>query len=418
MKKTILLVCFAITCLNIKAQKADVKTKEIKATFEQPEFLKNIKTYSYTIQDDGTYWNYTPTAQNPTLASNTDGINLSGLERVKDSADLQIVVGFSGNQLKTSPALYVLQGTYHIMVLNKDNKLLLTIEESVEKNVNAGDNRYSITNRDSRNITKALIVTEHVEKLLKEYEHLFSGTADLKVPFGLFKKTKGGIAESFNETSKPLIDSIISNSNNIENIDKAITYWTEQLEVDFGKKVKDKIKNRVIYANLTSANLLKKDLDAALTNFELVKENTGFFDTWTSSYKTIFNRFESFKAIGNPDKLTTIKLTPTSTYLITLPAGKYTYKSREAIDYHKIEIENFVPNVKSGIASLDSKVKPKIYVYENETKKIRHFGDGNNTIVTNEGEEIVFKLHKGEYKACTKQDDGTYKIYNRNTIIK
>ena len=417
MKKLLLLACVAFASLTATAQKADVKAQDITATFEQPEILKNTKTYSYTIQDDGKYWNYTATKTRPTIASNTEGINLSGLERVTENADLQVIVGFSGNQLKSSPGLIVLQGTYNILVLNKENKLLLNIKETVEKNVSAAKNEYSIVNRDTRNITKALIVTEHVQDLLKEYEHLFSGSADLKVPFGLFKKTKDGAAESFNTSSKPLIDAIVANSNDTEALDKAIAFWTAQLDVDFGKKVKDKVKNRVIYANLTSASLLKKDINAAKTYFELVKENTGFFDTWTSNYKTIFSRFESSNSLENPDNLVTVAVTPNSAYLITLPAGKYTYKSKDPIIFSKIEIQNFVPNVKSGIASLDSKVKPEIYIYENDVKTLRYFGDGNNTIITNDGEEIIFKVYKGEYKPCVKQADGTYKMYNSNIVI-
>ncbi|QCE41280.1 hypothetical protein [Psychroserpens sp. NJDZ02] len=413
MKKTILIACAVLVGLIMNAQKADVKTHDIKVTFEQPEILKGTKTYSYTIQDDGKYWNYTPTEANPTIASNTEGINLSGLARVEDNADLQIIVGFLGNQLSKSPGLLVLQGSYHIIVLNKDNKILLTIDDTVTNNVSAADSQY--TNK-SKNAIKALIVTDYVEKLLKEYEHLFSGSADLKIPFGIFKKTKGGAAESFNTSSQPLIDSIVDNSSDIATIDKAIALWTAQLDVDFGKKVKDKIKNRVIYANLTSANLLKKDVDAAKSYFELVKENTGFFDTWTSSYKPAFNRFESSNILEN-DSLITLNITPKSTYLITIPAGQYTYKSKDPISYSKIEIQNFVPNIKSGMASLDSKVKPEIYIYENDVKTLRHFGDGNNTILTENGEEIIFKVYKGEYKPCLKQEDGTYKIYNSNTVI-
>ncbi|WP_157814069.1 hypothetical protein [Olleya sp. Bg11-27] len=419
MKKTILIVCVALTGLIMNAQKADVKTHDIKVTFEQPEILKDTKTYSYTIQDDGKYWNYTPTDSNPTIASNTEGVNLSGLERVEDNADLQVIVGFLGNQLSKSPGLLVLHGSYHIIVLNKDNKILLTIDDTVTNNVSAADSRY--TNK-SKNAIKALIVTDYVEKLLKEYEHLFSGSADLKIPFGTFKKTKGGPAESFNTSSQPLIDSIIDNSNDIATIDKAIALWTTQLDVDFGKKVKDKIKNRVIYANLTSASLLKKDLEAAKTYLEIVKKNTGFFDTWTSNYKPILNRFESSKSLQSSDSLQTLNLrtlnlTPKSAYLITIPAGQYTYKSKDPISYSKIEIQNFVPNIKSGMASLDSKVKPEIYIYENGVKTLRHFGDGNNTIITENGEEIIFKVYKGEYKPCVKQEDGTYKIYNSNIII-
>lgn len=403
--------------ISLNAQKADVDSQIVTATFNQPDFLKNSKTFSYTIQDDGTYWNYTQTEEFPTITSNIEGLKLSGLQQVNEKADLQIIVGFLGNQLKTGQAILILQGTYHIMVLDKNNKLLLTIDDTVEKQVIANPEKYSMENRDSRNITKAKIVTEHVENLLKEYEHLFSGSAELKMPFGLFKKTNDGAGERFNNKSQPLIDAIIANSNDSENLDKAIAYWKEQLNVDFGKKLKDKFKNKVIYANLTSASLLKKDLEAAKKYFELTKDNASFFDTWTSDYKSIFMRFESSKTLENPEKFPAINVTPNCAYLITVPAGTYTYKDKEPIVFSKIEIQNFVPNIQSGMVSLDSKLKPEIYIYENDVQTLRHFGDGNNVITTNNGIEIIFKAYKGEYKACTKQDDGTYKIYNSNVVI-
>lgn len=414
MKKTILIVCVALTGLIMNAQKADVKTHDIKATFEQPEILKNTKTYSYTIQDDGKYWNYTPTEENPTIASNTDGINLSGLELVTENPDLQVIVGFLGGRLTNNQGLIGLQGTYSIIVLNKDNKQLLAIDDTITYNVVASDSKYANKNNF---VLKALIVTSYVEKLLKEYEHLFSGSTDLKIPFGVFKKTKGGVAENFNKTSQPLIDAILDNTNDTASLEKAIAFWKAQLDVDFGKKVKDKMKNKVIYANLTSASLLLKDLEAANTYLELVKKNTGFFDLWTANYSPIFSRFESLQSLEKADKLRTVNVTPNSLYFITIPTGQYTYKSKDPINYSKIEIQNFVPNIKSGMASLDSKVKPEIYIYENGVKTLRHFGDGNNTIITENGEEIIFKVYKGEYKPCLKQEDGTYKIYNSNIII-
>lgn len=414
MKKLLLLACVAFGSLTATAQKADVKAHEITATFEQPEILKNTKTYSYTIQDDGKYWNYSPTEANPTIASNTDGINLNGLELVTENPDLQVIVGFLGGGLTNNQGLIGLQGTYSIIVLNKDNKQLLAIDDTVTNNVVASDSKYANKNNF---VLKALIVTNYVEKLLKEYEHLFSGSADIKIPFGVFKKTKGGAAENFNKTSQPLIDAILENTNDTASLEKAITFWKAQLDVDFGKKVKDKIKNKVIYANLTSANLLLKDLEAAKTYLELVKENTGFFDLWTTNYTPIFSRFESLQLLEKADKLRTVNVTPNSLYLITLPAGKYTYKSKDPISYSKIEIQNFVPNIKSGMASLDSKVKPEIYIYEDDVKTLRHFGDGKNTIITNDGEEIIFKVYKGEYKPCVKQADGTYKMYNSDIVI-
>jgi len=409
MKKKILLFCIAFATLSINAQKASIKSKVLKATFEQPEFLKNTKTFSYTLQDDGVYWNYTPTDGFPTLTSITPKLNISGLEQVKENGDLQIIVGFLGSQLKKEQAVIELKGTYNIMLLNKSNQLITSIQETVSKQVVDNPEKFPSRTRDQRNITKARIVTEYVESIIKRYEHLLSGSADLKMPFGEFKKTKGATAEAFNITSQSIVEAIIANPNDTNALDKGITFWNEQLTADFGKKVKDKVKNKVIYANLTSAYLLKKELEKAEASYELVKKNTGFFDTWTLDYKSVFQRFKAFEDL-NGDDLPTINVTEHYMYYMTINGGSYTYKDKEPIEFSKIEIESFITDSQSGIVSLDAIKKPKIFIYENGVKTLRHFSDGKNKITTTDGKEIIFKERKGVYKPFVKQKDGTYKL--------
>lgn len=419
MKKILLILCFAFITQHITAQKANVKSKEITIDIKQPEFLKNAETYSYTIQDDGVYWNYEATDQYPTLASATDGLEIAGLKRVNENADIQVIVGFSGNQLKHGEGTLVLNGSYYLLVLNKNNKLLLKIEEDGQNTVYVNPEIYDTSNRAARNRTKALIVTERVNRILKPYMHLFSGKATVKIPFATFKKTKGGAAETFNSESEPLINAILNDIKDTDAINKAVTYWKTQLDVDFGKKVKDKVKNKVIYANLTSASLLKKDIETAKINIDLLKKYSGFFDFWTTEHKSFMELLESENTIANPEKLKPIIVTPNSTYIITIPEGKYTYKDKDPIAYSKLEIQNFVPKLNSGMASLNTKIKPEIYIYkeEDENASLRHFGSDHNKIVTNDGIEMRFKVYKGEYKLCVKQEDGTYKMYDKDIII-
>lgn len=410
MKKALLLSLFASISIAY-AQKAEVNTSIVTTNFPQPEFLKNTKTFSYTIQDDGIYWNYTPTDKNPTIASNTDGLKLSGLTQVNDNADIQILVGFIGGNLIPGQAVINLKGNYNILVLNKDNKLITRIEDNVDYQVVASS-EFDMAN--DKKVTRAKMVTSYVQKLLKTQEHIFSGTADLEIPFGLFKKTEDGAANDFNINSQPLIDAIIANSNDLANLDKAITYWNSQLSVDFGKKVKDKIKNKVIYANLLAAHLLKKDLESAKKDFEAVKENTGFFDLWTSSYKPLFERFESTNAFENPEEMAAIEVTSNCTYFTTLENGTLTYKDK-TINFSKIEITN-IPEMESGIASLNTKVKPEIRIYENDNLTLRYTGDDTKEIILANGDQILFKDVDNTFKACIKENN-RYRIINTNQFI-
>ncbi|WP_165748915.1 hypothetical protein [Cellulophaga sp. Z1A5H] len=267
---------------------------------------------------------------------------------------------------------------------------------------------------NDRKVTRARIVTSYAQKLLKTQEHLFSGTADLEIPFGLFKKTKDGAANDFNTNSQPFIDAIIANSGDTANLDKAIAYWTSQLSADFGKKVKDKIKNKVIYANLLAAHLLKKDIASAKKDFEAVKENTGFFDLWTSAYSSLFERFESTNALENPEEMATIKITPDCTYFTTLENGTLTYKDK-VIDFTKVEITS-IPEMQSGMASLSTTVKPEIRIYEDDNLTLRYKGDDSKEIVLSNGDQVIFKEIKGTFRAC-KKEGSRYRIMNTNQFV-
>lgn len=411
---TLILFCFSTF---IFAQKASVKPKKIEVTFEQPDFLKHVKTFTYTLQGEDKYWNYTPTPEFPTLTSVTQPLNLSGLEQVETDGDIQIIVGFLGNQLKKGQAVLNLQGTYNVIILNKNNELITSLTDTVDKQVIDDPKKYGTSTRDARNVTKAKIVTKHVEKMLKEIEHVFSGTADVELPFGLFRKVKGGPAETYNAETQTLIDAILANPTDVTILDKGIAYWKSQLDVDFGKKMKDKIKGKVINANLTSAYILKNDIENARQSFKTVEGFTGLFDSWPAKFRSVFKRYDALNNFTKPI-LTTINVTDNSMYYITIDGGTYTYKQKNPITFSKIEIDAFTPNIKSGVVSLDATSKPKIYIYEDGVKTLRHFGDGKNLIVTKDGTEIFFTVHKGSYVPVVKQADGSLLKYNSNEIIK
>lgn len=418
MKKLITLFCIVLS-ITITAQKADISSKEISLKFELPNYLKNLKTVSYEIQDDGEYWNYTPSPEYypkeeyPNLASLTDGITIDGLETVNENADLQILVGFLGNQLTVNNALISMKGTFSIMLFTKENKLLHTHITGVTLNQIANPNKFPMGTRDERNQTKARMLTIYTQKYLDEQNYLFKENSIQKLPFGLFKKTKGGVAETFNAQSKPLIEAIVNNPTDTETLDRAIKYWKSQIDVDFGKKVKDKVKNKVLYVNLTTASILRNDIENINNYYEIAKKNSGFFDLWTVNYSDLFKKRDALEELKNHE-LTSVALLPNTVYYITLDGGgTYTYKDKETI-FSKIEIERFVPKKDSGIASLNTTEKPRIYIYEDDVKTLRHFASEHNKIITNNGKEIIFKKEKGAFKPHAKQLDGTYSIYESN----
>ncbi|SDX16943.1 hypothetical protein SAMN05444411_103258 [Lutibacter oricola] len=404
----ITILCIAFTNTLLFAQKADVSSKEVLIKFEIPSHLKGLKTFSYEIQDEGEYWNYEnspehyPADEYPNLASLTDGIQISGLENVTENADLQILVGFIGNQLAVNNAMISMHGTYSILLLNKENQLLYNTNEAVTLNQVVNPKKFPMNTRGERNQTKARMLTIYTQKFLGEIQHLFKETSTQKLPFGLFKKTKGGAAEAFNTESKPLIESIIANPTDAATLDKAAAYWKSQIDVDFGKKVKSKIKSKVIYANLASVSLLKNEIENTNNYYKTVKENAGMFDLWKGDYLNVLKKRDDLEALKGQE-LIAVNLTPKSAYKITLDqGGTFTYKDKN-IEFSKIEIDRFVPAKKSGMASLDLTVKPTIYVYENTENPIEHISAEETKIVTKDGKEIIFKKDKGAIKPYLKQ---------------
>ena len=232
------------------------------------------------------------------------------------------------------------------------------------------------------------------------------------LPFGVFKKTKDGAAASFTETSNPLIASIIADPSDITAIDKGITYWKSQLDVDFGKKVKDKVKNKVIYANLTTASILKGDYIAAQEYAAQVKKNTGFFDLWTTGITNTIKKVELLSNFSAGGEARTIDIVePDYLYNFTFRDVTYQYKEKDPIEASKIVVQRLMPKSSSGVVSLDKAEKPEIHIYENDVKTLRHFGDGKNDLKTKDGKHITFDIVGGKYVPFIEQPDGTYKIY-------
>lgn len=418
MKKLLTLLCIVLVSSTTIAQKAKISSEKIALKLELPNYLKKLKTDSYEIQDDGSYWNYSPSPEYypadefPTIASLTDGVVIEGLESVKKDADLQILVGFLGNRLSVHNAMLSMKGTFSIMLFTKENKLLQNYTTNVTLSQAANTNKFPMATKNERIQTKARMLTIYAQKYLDMQQYLFNETTIHALPFGLFKKTKKGLAEAFNTESKPLIEAIVSKPMDVAALDKAIAYWKSQIAVDFGKKVKEKHKNKVIYVNLTSASILKGAYENALDYHNTAKKYAGFFDLWTLDYSNFFEK-QNALAVLKSKELTTVALLPNTVYYITLDGGTYSYKDKKTV-YSKIEIERFVPVKDSGMASLGSTLKPRIFIYENDVKWLRHFGSEHNKIITNDGKEIIFKTKKGAFRPFIKQGDGTYVLYENN----
>ena len=202
-----------------------------------------------------------------------------------------------------------MKGTFSIMLFTKDNKLVHTHTTNITLNEVVNPNKFPMDTRDERNQTKARMLTIYTQDYLDKQNYLFKENSIQKLPFGLFKKTKGGAAETFNTESSPLIEAIVNNPTDTAALDKAIEYWTSQISVDFGKKVKDKVKNKVLYVNLTTASILKSDIENTNNYYEIAKENSGFFDLWTVDYTNLFKKRDALEVLKNQE-LITVNLLP------------------------------------------------------------------------------------------------------------
>jgi len=407
MKKQITFILILLLSISINAQKADITLEKVTLEFERPDYLKSLKTFSYQIQDDGLYWDYKPNPEHypvdtyPDLASLTEGLTIKGMTQVKDNADLKVIVGFIGNQLKTEGGMIKMNGTISLMLVTKDNKLLTSYIKNEIFKIIVSPTKYPMSNSTERNQTKAKMLTNYVQKYLDKKSYLFSDIIDTMLPFGLFKKAKKGKALSFNQEATPLIKAIIKDASNIETLNKAFTYFESQLNEDFGKKVKDKNKNKVLYSSLASIAILQNNTESAEKYLALAKENTGFFDVWTVNLKKLLEIKKTLNKMED-EEFSTVKMADDMTYVITInEEGTFNYKKKQ-IPFTKITIARFVPNINSNIGSLDATKGPKIKIYKDD-KVTHHYSGGKNTIIkTKSGKKIVFELKKKEYKPVFK----------------
>lgn len=410
--KKIIMSAIALIGLTASAQKADVTNYDITVNFNQPEAFKNFKTISYELQDDGEFWNHEATNEYPTLTSTTQSIEVPGLETVTENADLNFVVAFKGGRPTSSTGLVAIEGTYHLLLKTADNQIIKFDREFKNNNVNASEYKFSGSKEQQKRVY-AQVVTNYANRYINEQSYLISGQSEEELVFGVFKKTKDGAAAAFTETSTPLISNIIRNPSDTDALDKAITYWKSQISVDFGKKVKDKVKNKVIYANLTSASILKGDYIKAKEYAAIIKENTGLFDLWTTGITNTLKKTNTLESFTSPESTTMDTTEPDYLYNFTFRDVTYQYKEKDPIEASKIVIERLIPSSSSssGIVSLDKAEKPEIHIYENDVKTLRHFGDGKNDLKTKDGKHIIFDIVDGRYVPFIEQADGSYKIY-------
>ena len=401
----------ALIGLTTNAQKADISKYDITVNFEQPELFKNFKTISYELQDDGSFWNHEATEEYPTLTSTTQSIEVPGLETVTENADLNFVVAFKGGRPTSSTGLVAVEGTYHLLLKTPDNQIIKFDRKFVNNNVNASEYSFS-GSKAQQKIVYAQVITDYANKYINRQSYLISGKSEETLPFGVFKKTKDGAAAAFTEASQPLIAAIIANPTDKTALDKAIEYWNSQISVDFGKKVKDKAKNKVIYANLTSAHILKGDYTKAQEYAAIVKKSTGLFDLWTTELNNVLDKTEALASFTSGEA-TIIDATESDyLYNFTIKDVTFQYKDKDPIEASKVVIQRLIPSNSSGIVSLDKAEKPKIEIYVDDVKNSRfYYGDDKADIKTKDGKHIIFKAVSGFYVPFVEQADGSYKIY-------
>ncbi len=406
MKITMLSALALLSIATLSAQKPDVESKDVEVTFNRPEQLSSFNTISYTLQDDGDFWNYEGTDAKPTLTSVTNGITVPGLENVTENADLNFIVAYKGAKPVKVPALYQIEGSYLFLVTTKDNEILSREEDYVINNINFSE--YDFSTKVKAKESYARFVTDYANEHINGLSYLLSGKSNEKLPFAVFKKTKGGAAEDFTIASEPLIAAIIANPESKEALGNAIKYWESQLATDFGKKVKDKVKNKVIYTNLTSASLLAGDYDSATKYFDVVDENTGFFDLWKGNLKSALEKTKTLNTFAKGEMQKIDTTASNYAYFYTFKDAIFQYKKKDPVQSTMVTVERFVPEVSSGMASLDKGKRPEIKVYVDGEIKWNYTGDDNVDIKTADGKHIVFRNHKGTFIPFVEQPDGTY----------
>ncbi len=409
--KKIILCTIALIGLTSNAQKANVSKYDITVNFDQPEAFKSFKTISYELQDDGEFWGHEATDEYPTLTSTTQSIEVPGLETVIENADLNLVVAFKGGRPTSSAGLVAVEGTYHLLLKTADNQIITFDRKLINNNVNASEYSFS-GSKEQQKIVYAQVVTDYANKYINEQSYLISGKSKEELPFGVFKKTKDGAAAAFTEASNPLIAAIIANPTDIPALDKAITYWNSQISVDFGKKVKDKVKNKVIYANLTSASILKGDYKKAEEYAAIIKENTGLFDLWTTGITNTLKKTSALASFTSEETTFIDTNEPDYLYNFTIKDVTFQYKDKDPIEASKVVVQRLMPKNTSNVVSLDKAEKPKIEIYVDGVKNSRfYYGDSKADIKTKDGKHIKFQIVSGNYVPFVEQADGSYKIY-------
>lgn len=406
MIKNLFLFTVLLACTNVFSQNTQFKAHKFELEFDQPESFKNLKTISYEIQDDGEYWNNEYDEDDnkpenyrdfPTLESFTEGLKVEGYEYVKKDGDIQIVVGFTGSQLQYVENGLQLQGTMNLMVLVDGNKMIHNEVRRI-KSVVPKSKEYPTGTRFYRNKTKAILLTKKVQDYIDSYIGvLFTGKAEIELYFGLFRNAKKGGTQEFNDISTPLIEEIKTTRSN-EALNKAVEYWKEQVDVDYGKKLKLKRKLKVIYANLTTASILLGDIEKAKEYGKIARKNGGFLDYFSNGY----NDYEKkLKYVAENQDLMMYDITKEGKYAYEIDIkveGEFDF-GKKATGFSRIIIQRYLPvaSSNSGMMSLDAGESPTAKLFVDGEPKYIYNCSSKHSIKLKNGKTIIFKLQKGEY---------------------
>jgi len=406
MIKNLFLFTVLLVCTNIFSQNTQFKSHKFELEFNQPEFFKNLKTISYEIQDDGTYWNHEYDENDnkpenyrdfPTLQSFTEGLKVKGYEYVENEGDIQIVVGFTGSQLQHVENGLQLQGTMNLMVLVDGDKMIHNEVRRV-KSIVPNSKEYPTETRFYRNKTKAMLLTKKVQDYIdSNVGVLFTGKSEVELYFGLFRNAKKGKAKEFNDISTPLIEEIKTTQSS-ETLKKAVEYWKEQVDVDYGKKLKLKRKLKVIYANLTTASILLGDIDNAKEYAKIARKNAGFLDYFNNGY----NDYEKkLKYVSENQDLKMHGITKEGRYAYEIDIkeeGEFDL-GKKSKGFSRIIIQRYLPvaSSNSGMMSLDAGESPTAKLFIDGEPKYIYNCSSKHSIKLKNGKTIIFKLQKGEY---------------------
>lgn len=408
MKKFLLILL--LISVSVQGQKAKFNTHKFTLEFEKPSLFNEVKTFSYEIQDDGVYWNHNPEndstkPQNytdyPTLQSMAQPLNLIGLNQVDVNGDLQIVVGFLGKQPYNDAGALVLEGKINVLVLDHKKRLLFEKVEKIKKKITSNLQDYPTNSIFNVNKSKVQIVTSQVQKILDEISVVFTGKKEFNLPFGYFTNTKKGLAEDFNIKSKVLINDIL-NEKSKENLTKAKKYFNSQIDIDFGKKMKENRKFKAIYSNLASISILLGEDKEAREYAKIAKDNSGLFDAFYLEYEKYFKTNSLVEDIKEPT-LDNFFVGASNVYnWVFINKGKMIAGKKESV-FDQIHLERLVYRAPSGMVSLDKGLMPKARLFENKKARFVYNCSDRNSIIFNNGDSITFKLEKGIYVPIIKK---------------